>query len=135
MAEHTFTLTGTDAVAANILAEVYEIFDRESSKDRANMYEEWRLEYYIMMIMCAPANSSWELRRSDIMKRVEIAFPGYGRETHPWGRAFRRLTKRGFLYGSYTTQNWGGQKRERSYGLNLERYENAIYRAKGKKVA
>lgn len=130
MAEFTYTLTGNKAVAAAILDEVYEIFDRESSKDKANMYEEWRLEYYIMMVMCAPANIHYELRRSDIQKHVERAFPGYGRESQPWARAFRRLTCRGFLYGSYTGGGYMGGKRERSYGLALERYESAINRAK-----
>jgi hypothetical protein len=123
MKEFTYTLTGNKAVAASILDEVYAIFDVESSKDKENMYEEWRLEYYIMCIMCAPANIHWELRRSDIAAQVEKAFPGYGRESHPWARAFRRLTRRGFLYGSYTGGGYMGGKRERSYGLALTRYE------------
>lgn len=124
MSEHTYTLEGNAAVAANILAEVYEIFDRESSKDKANFYEEWRLEYYIAMVMCAPANIHYELRRSKIAEQVGAAFPGYGPDRQPksrYDRAFRRLTKRGFLYGSYSTQNDWRNQRERTYGLALGR--------------
>lgn len=125
MAEHKYTLEGFDAVAANILAEVYEIFSKESAKDRDNMYEEWRLEYYIMEIMCSPMSSSWEFTRSKIGAAVELFFPGYGPEKQPkarYDRAFRRLTRRGFLYGSYTHDYRYGTK-ERSYGLKLGRYE------------
>lgn len=129
MSGHTYTLTGTAAVAANILDEVYEIFDRESSKDRKNMYEAWRLEYYIMQVMCSPSNIHWEPTMSRIKEMVGVMCPGYGEGTNDisnsksrYASAFRRLTRRGFLYGSYTTQNWGKPK-ERTYGLNLTRYE------------
>ena len=129
MSEHTYTLTGNTAVAANILAEVYKIFDVESSKDKENMYEEWRLEYYIMQVMCSPSNIHWEPTRSRIEEMVGVMMPGYGPGENPitnskarYAKAFRRLTRRGFLYGSYTVQNWG-RKKERTYGLNLTRYE------------
>ena len=131
MAEHTYTLTGHTAVAANIYAEVSDIFHRESAKDKANNYEEWRLEYYIISVMCAPSNIHWEVSRSNIEKYVATAYPGYGRDNQPkarYDRALRRLTKRGFLYGKTATLNAFSRnsRKERCYGLNLSRYDEKV---------
>lgn len=123
MTEHTYTLTGSAAAAAHILEEVYRIFDIESSKDADNFYEEWRLEYYIMNVMCSPMLASYEIRRSKIIEYVKTFFPSYGDpRKNDYNKAFRRLTRRGFLYGTYTTQNWDTPK-ERAYGLALDRYD------------
>jgi hypothetical protein len=122
MKELTHTVTGTDAAAAKILEEVYAIFDKKSTK--ATNYEGWRLEFHIIQVMTSPMNISWEPRKSDILKMVNACCHNAAehKTKAEINTAFRRLTCRGFLYGSYTKQNWTSPK-ERTYGLNLSRYD------------
>ena len=122
MKKLTTTITGTEAAAAMILKEVWDIFDKKSTK--ATDYEGWRLEYYIMQIMCSPMNIHWEPRRSAILDQVNACCHNAAKNktAKEINTAFRRLTCRKFLYGSYT-QAWGNEVKERTYGLKLSRYD------------
>ncbi len=126
--ELTHTLTGVNAAAAKILEEVREIFHTESGKDRANRYEAWRLEYYIMEIMCSPMNIWVELKRSNIEAMVALHFTGYSVERQGKARydtAFRRLVRKGFLYGvtRNNRQFDSSYGKQRCYGVALDRYD------------
>lgn len=122
MKELTHTVTGTDAAAAKILEEVTAIFHKKSTK--ATNYEGWRIEFYIMQVMCSPMNISWEPRKSDILKMVDATchLAAAHKTKKEINTAFRRLTCRGFLYGSYT-QAYSPEVKERTYGLKLTRYD------------
>lgn len=118
----THEITGTDAAAVKILEEVTAIFMKKSTK--ATNYDGWRLEYYIMQVMCSPMNVHWEPSKSDILKQVNVCCHNFAenRTAKEINTAFRRLTCRKFLYGSYT-QAWGNEVKERTYGLKLTRYD------------
>lgn len=118
--EFTYTLKGSRAAAAKMMAEVYEIFD--NVKASAEPSDDWRLELYIMQVMTADFAQSWEWPRDKILDVVKAACHGYERPKAEADTAFRRLARRGFLYGSYT-QAFGNEKRKRSYGLKLSRYD------------
>lgn len=119
MTKQTYTLEGDYAVAAHILDEVGKIFFAEREK---NSRDKWRLEYYIMMIMCSPQNIMWQVRRSDIEKQVRAAFESFVEEQdeYDFNTAFRRLTRRNFLNGNYRAD-----QKERTYELVLDRWETS----------
>lgn len=91
----THTLTGIDAATAMLLEEVQAIFHEKSNE--SNNYDAWRLEYYIMEVMCAAMNSSFEVDRDKIEKMVELCCSSSGTKKE-FDTAFRRLVRGGFLY-------------------------------------
>ena len=115
------TLTGIDAASAKILDEVQTIFHGKGIKTlRKN---DWRLEFYIIQVMASDMCNSYEVTREKIEKMVALCC---GYENNPkseWNTAFRRLTTRKFLYGSYTHRYFGDPDKQRSYGLKLSRYD------------
>ena len=123
MKELTHTLKGLDAASAKILDEVTSIFHGKGFKTlRKN---DWRLEFYIIQVMASDMCNSYEVRKSKIMKMVELCCGYENNPVSEWNTAFRRLTTRKFLYGSYTQVHSCGNERERSYGLKLSKYDTA----------
>lgn len=121
----THTLKGTKAAAEKILEEVTKIFhDRPFNAATKN---DWRLEYYIMQVMCSDMCASYEVDKDKIIALVNIAHTGYGasRGIKEINTAFQRLTRRGFLYGTTVTINpfSHDSRKVRHYGLKLTRYD------------
>jgi len=117
----THTLEGIDAASAKILEEVQNKFHGKGIKTlRKN---DWRLEFYIIQVMCSDMCNAYEVRKSKIMKMVELCCGYENNPVSEWNTAFRRLTRGGFLYGSYTSNYFGDPDKERSYGLKLGRYD------------
>ena len=117
----THTLEGMDAASAKILEEVQTMF--HSKGPNTARKNDWRLEFYIIQVMCSDMCNAYEVRKSKIMKMVELCCSYENNTKAEWNTAFRRLTTRKFLYGSYTSNYFGDPDKERSYGLKLGRYD------------
>ncbi len=117
------TLTGTDAAAAMIMDEVYDIF----FKTRSNVQpkDDWRLEMYITGVMVSNACKNWEVEREKIEAIVKASHNEYDRPKKEWDTAFRRLTRRGFLYSKRGNRVPFEPSRGKvtRYGLRLDRYD------------
>ena len=117
----THKLTGINAATAKILEEVTAIFHGTGYKTTRK--NDWRLEFYIIQVMCSDMCNSYEVSRDKIEKMVALCC---GYENNPkseWNTAFRRLACRKFLYGAYTSRYHGDPDKKRSYGLKLSRYD------------
>lgn len=119
---HQYVLKGTAAKAARMLDEVREVFTSKAHK--VNPKDDWRLEYYIMQVMCSDMFSYCEIERERIEEVVKLAC-GYDRPAAEWKTAFTRLVRGKFLYSRYANrvQFEPSRGKTRYYGLDYNRYK------------